>query len=139
MKTILVLEDNLVRVDWLKHFFPEINVVSTATVSEFLTDFYDFEDHPSLYILDHDLGLSFFEVPTAQGNDKNGHNGTYLANHLPFTDTPILVWSQNDRDGPKMTEILRHRGFNVRYVPFPRFPNGDFEPLRLAIVECLQD
>jgi CheY-like chemotaxis protein len=103
-RTILVLDDDSVRVRWLNRVARPLNadVLHTETVQDFLATL---EVEPDLIFMDHDLGTSF--------------DGRDAARHME-TRSPIVVWSCNSTRGPQMVDILEERGLDVFpvWVPF---------------------
>jgi CheY-like chemotaxis protein len=109
-KTILVLEDNPLRIQWLRRMVRgRADVLWTDNVPDFLATL---EIDPNLVLLDHDLGTYF--------------DGRDAADHLYYTG-PIIVWSANSTKGPKMVDILEERGLDVLpvWMPFgsPELPH----------------
>jgi CheY-like chemotaxis protein len=103
-RTILVLDDDSVRVRWLNRVARPLNadVLHTETVPDFLATL---EIEPDLILMDHDLGTTF--------------DGRDAARHME-TRSPIVVWSCNSTRGPQMVDILEERGLDVFpvWVPF---------------------
>lgn len=113
MSTVLVLEDTVERVSWLRDRFPELNVIHATNPLEFVQGW---DQGPSLIILDHDLGLSAWD----------GYEACKLLPELDLhRNTPVLIWSQNPVDvGQRrismswhMAQFLQRQGFTVfRYM-----------------------
>ncbi|MCP4204251.1 MAG: response regulator transcription factor [bacterium] len=102
MKTILVLEDNEMRIRWLQRLMRRrADVLWTDNVLDFLDTV---EIDPDLILMDHDLGQEL--------------DGRDAAKAL-YTSAPIIVWSANTLRGPQMVDILEQRGLDVFPIWLP--------------------
>jgi hypothetical protein len=43
--------------------------------------------------------------------DSDGLDGIDAVERMPVMTTPVLVWSSNDDESPRMEQLLRGRGF----------------------------
>lgn len=130
-KRILVLEDDIKRVDWLRqllHFkCPHTEITHVWDVFDFKVQWKE-DSHYDLIILDHDLGLSWAGegdlVPVADMSDKDGATGLdaakFLADYaregkyVPF----VVVWSWNPQGADMMVQTLREVAIPVVARPF---------------------
>jgi CheY-like chemotaxis protein len=112
-KVVLCLEDTESRIVWLRdvarHYGATVH--ATARVKEFLLlcQNHAVADVKAI-VLDHDLGG--FSMPVSL-QDPDGLDGLDAAERIPATvsHAPVLVWSSNDEEAPRMAQILRGRGF----------------------------
>lgn len=113
MRKIVVLEDQEVRIQWLRAVVPfdDIEIVWCTSVGKFLKEVR--EPNVKLVIFDHDLDL-FFDGP-----DKDGLTGTHAARgYRGLTDTPVLIWSFNKSGALNIKSILASKGIRALWVPF---------------------
>ena len=112
---VLVLEDQEVRVDWLRDTFPDfMEIIWSKTVSDFLQSCKDHAGVTAVAILDHDLG---FDESVLQSEDVNGQTGTDAA-RLMLPVPYVVIWSMNPGGSRLMRDILRDKKQRVRYAPF---------------------
>lgn len=111
-KVVLVLEDTPSRINWLRERATSYGatVHSTAIVKEFLT-LYQMHAKSDVraIVLDHDLGGYLMPVSF---QDPDGLDGIDAVEQMPFINAPVLIWSSNDDESPRMEQLLRGRGFN---------------------------
>lgn len=119
---ILVLEDSLDRVEWLRKHMPETQLVLHATsVVDFEAKLGETKGKLDLIILDHDLGHA---PPTpyvvdSDSYDENGQTGYDAALAVPHDIAcPVLVWSMNHSAAKRMYEALVERGIVAALLPF---------------------
>lgn len=126
VQRIIALEDTEARITWLKHAFPDIDVMWCQTVDEFTDALKNVGcDELMLVLLDHDLGLpeeNDSDLLYEAGSfplDKNGKNGMHAVETMSCPrDIPVIVWSINTVKAPIMIELLKARGFIARWLPF---------------------
>ena len=114
MKRILVLEDTLVRVQWLRRLVGDsAEVVHAMNVADFLDAFRGDE---WLIILDHDLGHA--KAGEMRLNyDVDGKCGMDAARALG-PGCSVIVWSVNPVQAPRMVEVLEAGGRVSIWIPF---------------------
>ena len=108
---IIVLEDTIERVKWLRATFPDVAVRWAKDVPAFLREL---RRPGALLVLDHDLGDRDY---TPAEYDAYGLTGMDAARACG-TDTPVVVWSANPVWGPRMRAFLVDRGVPVVQYPF---------------------
>ncbi len=118
---IIVLEDTIERVQWLRATFPDATVRWAPTVVAFLMEM---RRPGALVILDHDLAGELGHTAEAaatydrgEATDRYGLTGMDAVRACG-TDTPVIVWSANPVWGPKMRDFLVARGVPVAYYGF---------------------
>lgn len=100
---ILVLEDSMDRVRWLRSKFPDCLISHAPTVEDFEKK--QAEPH-HLVIFDHDLDLSHY----SGGGYADPHSLTGAdAARLYNLTAPVLVWSMNPPGARHIVEILEDR------------------------------
>ncbi len=108
---VLLLEDSTYRVEWLNSLCLSrgVRVVHARKVVDFvsLCREHMLSDVRAI-VLDHDLGEGAMPL-TLQ--DVDGFDGLDAAERIPAIPAPVLVWSSNDNDSPRMVEALRKQGF----------------------------
>lgn len=130
-KLIVVLEDSKERMVWLRENFPDAIIKWSTTVDEFFDHLRtSSKDDIRLIILDHDLGsddlatecqtLTMERGCSATCSlDENGQNGTHAVDGLDsWHEIPVVVWSVNTVEGPRMAARLKKKKFVVVWVPF---------------------
>jgi len=135
MKYILLLEDTEDRVKWLRPICEArgAELVVAARVNEFIRTCREhmLSDVRAL-VLDHDLGG--YAVPTTL-QDADGLDGLDAVEQMPILQAPVIVWSSNDQESPKMVSRLRERGFiTVERMPW----YDDRNKIVRAIARCLR-
>ena len=111
---ILVLEDSAARLGWLKDLAKEYDVPVHATdhVRKFVRICETFADYALCIVLDHDLGG--YQMPVSL-QDSEGLDGLDAVERMPLHEalqkSPVLIWSTNHLEAPKMEEMLGARGF----------------------------
>lgn len=131
---ILVLEDSIERIKWLKDRFDEYTTIEWyETVNDFIKAANDFHrrDEIVLFLLDHDLGgvplsdakgalKTSISVSDNWPKDTHGSCGIDAVHMLndDFQDIPTIVWSINPVGGPKMKRELENKGFVTSWLPF---------------------
>lgn len=111
---ILVLEDSAARLGWLRDLAKQYDVPvhSTDHVRKFLRICTTFADCALCVVLDHDLGG--YQMPVSL-QDSDGLDGLDAAERMPLFETltkrPVLIWSTNHLEAPKMEETLMARGY----------------------------
>lgn len=107
--TTLILEDEQVRVDWLRRKFPDWQITWTKhpdeTIAAMQTKQWD------LIILDHDL---HFPVDSYVGAEPTGF---WAAREVP-ADSVVLVWSINIPAAEQMANAIAERGATPVRIPF---------------------
>jgi CheY-like chemotaxis protein len=107
---ILVLEDDTMRVRWLRSVIADrADLVHVATVLDFVDALARLAP-PTLVILDYRLGTLL------TGGDKNGHTGLDAARAYRGA-APVLIWTNDTDGGPAMFHELRSRGITAAWVP----------------------
>lgn len=134
-QSIVVLEDTLDRVQWLRATFPGVEIVHCTNVVDFIV--HTRRPH-ALVILDHDLAGALGDGPAAKaaydaGADAYGLTGMDAVRVCDL-DTPVVVWSANPVWGPRMADALVARG--VAYVAQCPFFSVDDGRLANAIREA---
>jgi CheY-like chemotaxis protein len=112
-KIILCLEDTPSRVRWLEGIAKKhgATVYATAWVTRFLEACRAQSAVAELTIvLDHDLGG--FSMPVSL-QDADGLDGIDAVEQMPLLVAPVLIWSTNHIEAPRMEETLRFRGFST--------------------------
>lgn len=97
---ILVLEDMVDRVEWLKETFPYQAIVWAPDVDTFSKVL---DEDPRVLILDHDLGE----------NLPSGMDACRLIPGKISTDVPIIIWSHNPDGASNMKSYLKACGFQT--------------------------
>jgi response regulator RpfG family c-di-GMP phosphodiesterase len=103
MKTILVIDDDPDRIEWLTRFIPDAQVILCLQKQQFI----DASKQPhDLVVFEHDIG-SF-------------DNGAIMAQAYEGpTTTPILIWSFSHIGVNKITCVLRDKGHtDICVFPF---------------------
>ena len=118
---VLVLEDVQDRVDALREWLPDSEIVHVETVADFIKTTGP-EGRPfDLFILDHDLGDT--ELP-----------GRVAVDHMTWKwghpKAPVVVWSQNAPAARWMVHDLERAGFDVYRRPFGMDQGPGYQRLR---------
>lgn len=117
MKTILVLEANISRINWLSsQVDQDTEIVVADNVEEFL-ELFEYETAPTMVILGHDLG-GFPERLEHGSTDAAGKTGMVAAHHMRKVSCPVVVWSFNTAAAQAMVTVLRRRGFRASWAPY---------------------
>lgn len=103
---LLILDDEEVRVDWVRDAFPKAEVHWVQTPTQFAKEYQEGYGTWSLILLDHDLGL-----PNATGRDAV----QYITNK---DRDRVIVWSLNFERAIGMVETLTKQGISARSLPF---------------------
>lgn len=112
-KKILILEDEIKRINFLKHqlrsrnLLKDVDIVWTISVEEF--EIFIKFNKPDLIILDHDLGNSIFDL-----------NGANAACHLSDINIPVVIWSMNLDGAKNISRILTSKNIANILLPFSR-------------------
>lgn len=117
-KIVLCLEDTPSRVTWLEGIAKEHGAVvhSSPLVKTFLALCAEHGAAELTIVLDHDLGG--YAMPVSF-QDPDGLDGIDAVEQMPVFVAPVLVWSTNHLEAPKMVETLRKRGFtSVARIPW---------------------
>lgn len=114
-KIVLCLEDTPSRVVWLEGIAKEHGAVvhSSSSVKTFLALCKlcrDFGEVEVTFVLDHDLGG--YAMPVSM-QDSDGLDGMDAVEQMPELLAPVLVWSTNHIEAPRMEETLRKRNFTI--------------------------
>lgn len=111
-KIILCLEDTPSRVRWLETLAKEYKttVYYQSSVRAFLDLCNTYKEADLTIVLDHDLGG--FSMPMSL-QDADGLDGIDAVEQMPVFVAPVLIWSTNDTEAPRMEETLRKRGFST--------------------------
>jgi len=121
---IVVLEDQIARVEWLEKTFPDSEVRHSASVTKFLELQKEAEQSGRLVlsILDHDLGMDQFKdegdiiEAISTSEDSEGYTGLDAAKKM-MTFKPVIVWSANTPAQIQMLAVLRDRGIQACIIP----------------------
>ena len=128
---IVVLEDDIARVDWLDHTLVGTGVKPEwcQTVAELRAALADPKD-VALVILDHDLGSY------VRSEDEHGETGLDAARWMPsdLNAIPVLIWSVNPDGAKAMRHALCSRRFVARVVPFMSSNKSTLREIILGIV-----
>lgn len=118
-KVVLVLEDTESRIRWLREIATSygLAVHSTAIVNDFigLCEAHSSRSEVKAIVLDHDLGGYLMPVSL---QDPNGHDGVDAVERMPALAVPVLIWSSNDEESPRMQRLLEGRGFIAVRMPW---------------------
>jgi len=111
-KIVLCLEDTPSRVRWLEAIAKEHDAVvyATSLVSVFLSLCQTCSAEELTIVLDHDLGGHAMPVSF---QDSEGFDGVDAVEQMPVLLAPVLIWSTNHLEAPKMEETLRKRGYST--------------------------
>jgi hypothetical protein len=127
-RKILILDDDKIRIDWLKKEKPDWDVIWSVDVDSFC-DRLDAGEEYDLLVLDHDLGdRSLFgtgsDAVRYLEDDARQGEGDFL--HMP-----VLVWSNNVVENGKMAKILQRAEYRAQH--------RRFEPSEtlLAVIESM--
>lgn len=99
---ILVLEDDRLRVKWLRRV-ATCPIVHVETVEDFLEFYEENKDKLKLIILDHDLGQMQSGYDAAKRIDSG---------------VPVVVWSVNPVGAENITKALRANRVQCLHLPF---------------------
>lgn len=125
-RSIVVLEDAVERISWLKRVVPGVNVVWCKTVASFLSTLKGLTpEEVGLIILDHDLGAdeqdgeTVISQSSSWPRDADGSTGMDVVYQLEsWKDVPVVVWSINTPRAQEMTVRLTEQGFAAVRIPF---------------------
>lgn len=129
-KKLVVLEDAVERVDWLRRAVPHVDVVWCPTVASFFEALSGMTvDGIGMLILDHDLGADTYDddgrpatsisLSSTWPKDANGNTGMDVVYHLDaYRTVPIIVWSINTPRAQEMVVRLGERGLSAVHIPF---------------------
>jgi CheY-like chemotaxis protein len=122
-KIVLCLEDTPSRVRWLEAIAKEHGAVVhfTDNVKFFLELCRVHSAAELTIVLDHDLGG--YAMPVSL-QDADGLDGIDAVQQMPVLGAPVLIWSTNHTEAPKMEETLRERGYST-IARFPWASNRD--------------
>jgi hypothetical protein len=110
-KVVLCLEDTESRIRWLRGICDSYGCTlhSTPLVCEFLLLC---QRHVSsdvkAIVLDHDLGG--YSMPVSL-QDPDGLDGIDAVEQMLVLTAPVLIWSSNDVESPRMERLLGERGY----------------------------
>jgi hypothetical protein len=110
---VLVVEDDAIRLDWFRRWFPEMDATDDPAVA---IEWLQLHEYTSLF-LDQDLGHG-----DAVGRDVS----TWLASHRGVNpDVRIFVHSMNTVSAEKMVRELHAADRSVQRLPFSEMVAGD--------------
>ncbi len=111
-KVVLCLEDTESRIRWLRQICESYGCALYATplVKEFLSlcEMHGTSSTVKAVVLDHDLGG--YSMPVSL-QDPDGLDGIDAVERMPVLGVPVLVWSSNDVESPRMEQLLGERGY----------------------------
>ncbi len=126
MARIIVIEDQLPRIEWLRSVLRRSNaeIVWCQDVDTFIEE--SKKDH-DLAIFDHDLEI----IPSMGYCDPQPPTGADAA-HLyhPMRVVPALVWSANDWGAQRIRKVLEEKKIPVTVCPYQ---NDQLEKLATAL------
>lgn len=143
-KKILLIEDSPERVEQLKKWFPNEEIVWHTNVSKFLEqETWAIQcNFVKLLIFDHDLGSYKWEQGEIQNEgllayDSEGKTGHDAAKELESNiQCPVLVWSYNSMGAQNIARELspKMNGANKIYIsPFSK--GYDYKKFIMSIME----
>lgn len=111
-KIVLCLEDTPSRIRWLEVIAKEHDAVVHFTDNvRFFLDLCRTHSAAELTIvLDHDLGG--YSMPVSL-QDADGLDGIDAVEQMPVLGAPVLIWSTNLTEAPRMEKVLRERGYST--------------------------
>jgi len=124
---IIVLEDMIERINWLrKEFGDQTEIIWAKSVDQFFEELRLCDrQRLRLILLDHDLGgVAIDDDLTSQYTehwplDLDGKNGGDAVDGLDgWNDIPVIVWSINNISAPLMVDELKDKGFAAGWIPF---------------------
>ena len=122
---ILILEDSIERINWIKSIFDDhADIQWKDNVADFLQLVEVIpENELACLIFDHDLPLGcdttnepvYIQNNLNDSNDQNGYDAACL---LPYRNVPCLIWSVNPRGRDRIEAALKDKGMVGKQISF---------------------
>lgn len=132
-KTIVILEDNNSRVEWLRQILNGYNILAFARVGDFVEAVRDNLPQLALVIFDHDLGNQHPDpnhaYPFLLSYDRDGKCGEDAAVEVPPFHCPALVWSQSTPGQRAISMVLRSTSKTTKVLLAEFWPNMEYAAL----------